>query len=348
MKLSIEDTNRGAVDFLRWVSCIAVVIIHVTAAYFESFIEGSFQYDIVRSINILARFAVPSFLAISGYVMYLKYGHQDFDFKKHLIKGTQRMLIPYLIYSSVYLVYYHFYYDVALSVSNIVSTIITGTACYHLYYLILAMQFYLLLPVFIKIYKVINNPYFFSIIVLLVSAVVHKYIHWQYQDRFFLFYIIFYCLGIVLADIMHHKRITKIWIKVTIAIIYLSVIYIYLRYYLVIGSSDLWRLYSVISIVVLYLIGRIYSRWHKPIIIRLVISSMVKLSFTIYLIHPLIMDQLHRRQFFLDLTRASLTFALIAEFLIVLLGAWLISWLIHRVTIYGKNNMMKMIESRKV
>lgn len=90
------------IDFMRGISILAMIFIHV-AAYYQSSRRAAFFWDFVQ-------FAVPVFVFCSGYLFFQKEFHHTLShsfayYKKRLI----RLLVPYYIFLAAYLplVFWH-------------------------------------------------------------------------------------------------------------------------------------------------------------------------------------------------------------------------------------------------
>lgn len=133
------DSNRyWELDFIRGVSIVAVIMIHVSAS-----ICNSDHVLIAIVLNQLSRFSVPAFLFVSGILAYRSYTKQNI---KHIWKKRAlNILTPYLIWSTIGLIISKNY-----NIKNLIFTYLFGLGeFYQLYYIVLLVQFYLLLPFFI-------------------------------------------------------------------------------------------------------------------------------------------------------------------------------------------------------
>jgi len=130
-------------DALRVAAALAVIAIHVTAGYID---KSSPAY----LWNHAVRFAVPLFIVISGFLLY----HTDHNapvsspltfYRKRL----DRILWPFIIWSIVYCLFNAYllrWSDPLLFLITLGKSLLWGTAYYHLYFLPIILQFYLLYP----------------------------------------------------------------------------------------------------------------------------------------------------------------------------------------------------------
>jgi len=123
--------------------------------------------------------------------------------------------VPYLAWSFVYvaaswLASSSTRGDVPALVTTAAEGIVTGTSWYHLYFLLVTMQVYLLLPVIIWLVRVTRRHHVTVLVVafLLQLAVFAAYKYWPhsidwlhgYQKQFFFSYVFFIVSGAVAAD----------------------------------------------------------------------------------------------------------------------------------------------------
>src|SRR5574344_1600476 len=142
-------------DFLRGIGVFAVIIIHLTSTYI-TYPADSSTYLIWGSINRFFGFAVPLFLAISALVM--TYNAKEvggIDAGRFYLKRLSKVIFALLIWTGIYLVYLKFNgYGIVNPFSHpgefIKEYILLGHACYHLYFIPIIIQLYLLFPLIWK------------------------------------------------------------------------------------------------------------------------------------------------------------------------------------------------------
>lgn len=142
----------GAVDLVRVLTFTAVIAVHVVASVNPS---GSIP---AGGALMLLHFSREVFFALTAFVLVHRYRDGlrvgPFWRRRFLLVG-----VPYLIWSVIYT-------GLALAtapqpptetlmgaLTQLVRNMLTGTAWYHLYFLLVAMQFYLLFPLFLRLLK---------------------------------------------------------------------------------------------------------------------------------------------------------------------------------------------------
>ena len=145
----------------------------IISAYLILLIHQQFWHK-PTILGKLTSIAVPLFAAMSGF-LFAKTISSDFDLKTVLVKKAQRILVPYLIWAVIYwiancVILDGFVRHDSVKLPSLRSWLLGGTAC-HLWFL---PCLFIMIIVFIFIGKIAQktkiNYIWFSIIVLLISA----------------------------------------------------------------------------------------------------------------------------------------------------------------------------------
>lgn len=133
-------------DELRGLAIIGVIAIHAASHDAEKVVTTA-QYWVLVIQTLLGRFAVPSFLIISGFfVSYKERVCGEFSVRNMMIGRIQRVFPPYLIWSGIFFLLM-FLGGNGFSrhpVVIFVGRLLTGTNYFHLYFIVLIIQMYLL------------------------------------------------------------------------------------------------------------------------------------------------------------------------------------------------------------
>lgn len=133
-------------DELRGLAIIGVIAIH-SAVHTVEDISTPFDYWLLVVQTMIFRFAVPSFLIISGFfVSFKEQASQSVGMKHSMIRRIQRVIFPYIIWSSLYFLLFLF---VGVQYSRnpaiiFFEQLLTGSVVLHLYFLVLIIQMYVL------------------------------------------------------------------------------------------------------------------------------------------------------------------------------------------------------------
>lgn len=111
---------------------------------------GSPQYYFLRVIEQIAFFSIPAFLFVSGYFVAFKSSNQPARMQwKSIINRTKFLLIPYLLWTTIYLIF-NLMQGKSSSPLEILVFYLTGSITPAYYFVILLIQLYLLSPLLIE------------------------------------------------------------------------------------------------------------------------------------------------------------------------------------------------------
>ena len=150
---------------------LGVVAIHVGSQYL---MNPTPNINLVALFEIVSRFSVPIFFFISAFGLFYKIDlNAPFDYKNFLRRRFNAVLIPYLVWSVFYIVHDNFFYDSGIPAPGWAAEILFfGLAKYQLYFLVILIWFYLLMPVWIKILRNLTPELF---IMILIAQIIFNY-----------------------------------------------------------------------------------------------------------------------------------------------------------------------------
>jgi len=238
-------------ELIRSFAFLAVVYQHVIGIYMR--VPGIDQQTamVYGMWFHLLKFAVPAFVFITGLVLFYNY-YEKIAYLSFMRKRITEILLPYLVWSVVYLLLSPDFQKGGDGggVWNLSKTILTGTASYHLWFVVMIFQFYLFYPWWQQVFRFLRRQaktlLRFIIIAAGVSLVYgvmmwfsHRYIPahgfsfhnvWldtyfiKYRDRNALYYFFYFLLGGMVAVLLTVFR-AKIkqywtWICISFALLY--------------------------------------------------------------------------------------------------------------------------------
>ncbi len=145
-------TKITELDYLRGLAIIAIVMQHLMG--YINYPNAVLGDIIVLSVTWhFINFGLAAFVFISGAACFYNYGClEDFKYTNYIKKRARQVLIPYLLWSLFY--YYYHNQQLGLTFRQLMAdfgyNLITGQTSYHLWYIVLIFQFYLLFPVLLK------------------------------------------------------------------------------------------------------------------------------------------------------------------------------------------------------
>ena len=139
----------ASIEYIRGVSMLGVVAIHTGSQYL---LNPTPNVHLVALFEIVSRFSVPIFFFISAFGLFYRMNlAEPFEYGKFLRRRFKAVLVPYLLWSTFYLVHDNYFYGYQLFPDFDYATeiYIFGLAKYHLYFLVILIWFYLLMPLWI-------------------------------------------------------------------------------------------------------------------------------------------------------------------------------------------------------
>ena len=132
-------------DILRIVSSFSVILIHTSARYYYKLNINSNNWKIAFYYNGIARFGVPVFFMMSGAIFLNK----DISFRQMFNKYIKNLLIKLIFWSFIYSIY-----RVNLTKKNISKIAVAFfSGNYHLWFLDVIIELYLITPFLREIIK---------------------------------------------------------------------------------------------------------------------------------------------------------------------------------------------------
>ncbi|MCU1514794.1 MAG: acyltransferase [Microbacteriaceae bacterium] len=232
---SLPDAPRTSrhlyeIDVVRILTFACVIAVHTTSHT----VAGD---DIpLYGFLALAHFTRQVFFALSGFVLVYSYLAKPVPMKRFWPRRFLLVGVPYLVWSAIYFIVANIYspqgslLDMA---GRFVIKVATGTAWYHLYFLLVTMQVYLLVPAIVWLVKKSRGHHVAMLAVFgvfqLVITGVYAYAGWlpgwldDYSKVYFFSYLFFIMLGAVAADhaeqllawVASHRRMIAIIVVAT-------------------------------------------------------------------------------------------------------------------------------------
>lgn len=191
-----------------------VIFIHVTSK--PLLYVGGVEFAILYTLQRFCGVAVYGFIFLSAMKLFLK-DCSAVSCGKYILSRIVKIYIPYVVATVLYYFFeiYRGYY--VFDVNQLISFIVTGNGECHLYFVVIIMQFYLLLPLW---QKLLSSRYIW--IYLAIAAFVNVYCvyelpnllgrmgirSFEYNDRVFTSYVFFWIVGCVCGR--HYQSFVKL------------------------------------------------------------------------------------------------------------------------------------------
>lgn len=202
-------------DIFRAIAIFAVIAIHATSRTLSETLDTSMFHPFLF-INKFSQFAVPSFVFLSGFVLFYNYIDRPLSGKtlgKFYSKRLLYILVPYIVFSVLYFILkmtsgHSWGMPAEEMARKLGKYLLTGTAYTHLYYIIIIIQFYVLFPLILWCFqKVRRLAAWAPVIGLLLQwgfVVLNKYMtnhgYWQLnKGSLAITYFSYFLLGAAIA-----------------------------------------------------------------------------------------------------------------------------------------------------
>lgn len=283
-------------DIIRTIAAYAVIFVHVTAIAFTMYQQGSPHLLLITTLNRFLKFTTPVFIFLGGLMVHVKYKNRPFKtlpfYKDRLI----RIYLPYILFSIFYYLTHMMIYNWPFSPLGLGRQLVFGTAKYHLYFIIIIAQLYLLVPLLMPLRKS-KHRHLIALAALIVNLYSVFYLHFQYADRFSLKFIFPFIIGILYGtEVLTFVNRRKLKILLPIVTLLAGILYtvtFYGHYFQTMTFPSklptfAWFAYTNLAIFTLLLVA---GQLKKVPFLRDNALKITHCSFYIYLIHPFIIDR---------------------------------------------------------
>lgn len=294
-------------DILRALAVIGVILIHVVSGALYYVNQSTLSFKVYVTIDQFLRFCVPLFVALSGYTLALKYTGEKINLGEFFNRRIVRLLPWYLFWSAVIFLYLRFthWWDLTPRFP-FWKILFLGKADYHLYFVPMILQLYILFPFLPALYNKFKVR--FLIIVFLLQILfywfltqisldkinIHLFTSDQQQYLFFGTWFFYFLLGIVLKT---QFKVSRLFEKIIPLLLVLFCLWVLIDCFGVINKS-----YNIIlatrsaRIPVLFyastfiVFSILYSKklLLLPGKIVVFLSGVGRSSYVIYLLHTLV------------------------------------------------------------
>lgn len=306
----MKNERLKEIDILRAAAFTFVVAQHTIGGLSNAKNLSFIDYSILKFLYIIAQTAVPIFLFISGLSLLYVYSER-FDWKKYYIKRIKYVFIPYIVWSAINI----YGMNDTGKFHSFIMQLTSGNGAYHLWYMGMILQLYLIFPVILLIAKKVHASDIKLRVIIFIGVTILYYYVSKYtnviQDNVIsflfknpddlqrravnispVFWYIYFVLGMYFA--LNYKFIKDkvLKFKNLIIIAYLPLLtYAYMReikYKNIEFVRPIWILYIITSILVFYIISDILANKIK---IYKFMKYIGDYSFAAYMAHVIVIIQ---------------------------------------------------------
>ncbi|HSW48489.1 MAG TPA: acyltransferase, partial [Candidatus Saccharimonadales bacterium] len=154
-----------AIDLIRIISILAVIMIHTSTRTLEASHFQLTKTPWTLFLNQISRFAVPVFFMLSGFVLELNFQFH-LNYLNYLKKRITRIFVPFVFWSGIY--YFIVYRQ---HTEGFFQSVVSGDASYQLYFIPSLLIFYFFFPLINKYYSLI-----FSKLIIIPLGILEIYL----------------------------------------------------------------------------------------------------------------------------------------------------------------------------
>ncbi len=293
-------------DYLRSISCIAIILLHVSSSYWSSVSRDGSDFVIMTVYNALTRFSVPIFMMLSGAFMLDPERNVDI---KDVWRRIGKLLISFYIWSA-------FFAFQGLALKLLTGKEVTRELWidsgqrflwghYHMWFVFLILGFYVLLPIVRKICESKKVIEYFLLLWIVVSyliptiapvlrlEVVSAWVS-KLSMNMLVGYLGYFLLGYYIKNYgIAKKARVVLYIAALLGLIYSCVGTVLQSringiYDETLFGASSWNI-LVLSAAVFTMCATMKERESCP----KVISNVARYSFVIYMVHPFFLEKLN-------------------------------------------------------
>ena len=319
-----QRRHISELDLLRALTVLGVISVHTIW-----FTNTSTNLSANLGMDML-HYTRNVFMFMTAFVLFYVYYRRSYPLSSFWAKRFKLVGIPYVLWS-MYYVYYGgaLKYGIGFYLSKLGPDLLQGTAWFHLYYLLVTMQFYLVFPLFVWLVKKTAGYHRWllaaSLGLELLMMVVFQYaptwmttgvgqpLLWMVLNRHqvvftYQFYLVFGALAAVHLDQIeafirsHGRTLVKGLVATALAMASYYGLAVSVWNEPVTFAANVFQplmpIYSLFVILTLYRLGQRWvgaksqNRWRKA---TWAITWVADLSFGIYLIHPAVLEEITTR-----------------------------------------------------
>ncbi|HEY3285040.1 MAG TPA: acyltransferase [Armatimonadota bacterium] len=162
-RASQRPGRDASLDIYKGVAICEVVAHHLTGFALNHTVNGSLSHALYSLLNRTFHFGVLGFLLLNALLQSRSQVLRPRPWGEFYRKQFSRVVIPYLMWSLLYLLYrkviHHEHLVAILSRGRWVDILLWGKAYYHLYFLAILLQFTLLFPAFLAMVRRTRAPF---------------------------------------------------------------------------------------------------------------------------------------------------------------------------------------------
>ncbi len=164
------------ISIYEFFMCMFVITIHLMSEGVDNFTRWSASSIAFMTITKIITFAVPAFVFTSAIKLFYNYGDRKFNYFKFLLGRFLKVYLPYMIAVIIYYLVFVFVLKIEgyehFDIKQLGNYILTGNISAQFYFVILIVQFYILMPLWVAIGKIKSKVFGISLLVFSLAVTI--------------------------------------------------------------------------------------------------------------------------------------------------------------------------------
>ncbi len=294
-----QKKRKYDIAFLNVLFCMMVVFIHISSEAVTQMNRSSMMFWAVYVISRLCGFSVGGFVLLSGVKLMLNF--ENMHFGRFYLSRLLSVVLPYAAWVCIYYAYFCITGSMSFSFGDLGHYIIFGDLWAHFYFVVVIVQFYILAPLWVLLFKRANPVVAVAaaLIISMLSENVDSILQvfglnaLGHNDILFTKYLSYWTAGCMIGRYYGEftAYLKRRWIVITLmfCIFTAAAAVLLVR---CIGDEPYWlrnvyMLYAIFAILFWYMTAQVFSGhdgvWLSPL------AGIDKMTYHIYLIHCLVL-----------------------------------------------------------
>lgn len=298
--------RKQDIVFLNILFCLLVIYIHISSEVITDMPRNTQLFAVAFSAQKLSSFVVQGFLLLSGVKFFLHKG-DGINFPKYYASRFVRIVLPYVFWVAVYYAYFCGASGKSFNVNSLLGHILSGDMWAHFYFVIILIQFEVLAPLWILMFKKGNAAVHMAFSTV-ITAICAQYLPAVLTTLFpsmpdfnvsscFLRYQIYWTAGCLIGkyydEFCSYLKSNKIMICLTFVLC--GAVYVSLSL-VTVGHEPVWMelfniLYSMSAILFFYMLAQLFTIGRGKLL--RIFAPFDKSAYMVYLAHCLMIAMLN-------------------------------------------------------
>ncbi|PZD95369.1 acyltransferase [Paenibacillus sambharensis] len=359
----VKKDKIPELQLVRAMAIIGVLSVHSTSAATTAMVDSNY-YFLYNFINIFMKFGTPTFILLSSFVLFYNYYNRPLN-KSLLATFYSRRLLyivtPYVLFSLFYFGLKN--YGVILTqpmqtAEQFFNLLLTGKAHTHLYFVFISIQFYVLFPLILWLFKKSRGLAKWAVPIGLTIqwgfVLINKYVvpypgvpnkgSWAFS--YMAYFMLGAFMGIFFPQIKRWILIARenvspgkiaLWIGLWAFWLTAGICHVLIWYYYRVDNETpynslafefLWNAHTYACALVLLQIAHLLYKNSSRLLVR-PMERLGEISFGVYLIHPFFLH-VYRKLAYTGGSSILLHAWYVGGFLLALIGSWIVVSLVTR------------------